>query len=121
MARMSIIVDYEVYDGCEEQFETVMTEHARRTLHEEPGCLGFDVLKPVDETGSPVAGRFMVSEVYADAAAIDSHRNSPRMAAVRETLAPLVKTHTATISRILGEPPQDTGLAPGDLNASNDG
>jgi quinol monooxygenase YgiN len=118
---MSIIVDYEINDGCEEQFETVMTEHARRTLHEEPGCLGFEVLRPVDEAGEPIAGRLMVSEVYADAAAIDAHRNNPRMAIVRKTLAPLVKTRTVVTSRILSEPPLDTGLTPSDLNASNDG
>ncbi len=121
MPQMSIIVAYEINPGSEEALASFLTEHARLTLHEEPGCLRFDVLKPVDDAGLPIISRLMVSEVYTDAAAIAAHRANPRMTSVRTVLEPLVKARTVTMSTVLGGKLRETGLAPEELNASNDG
>ena len=51
------------------------------TREEEPGCLRFEVLKPVDPDGAPIPNRLMVSELYADEAAVAAHERNPRMPA----------------------------------------
>ena len=69
---MSIIVEYETEDGRENEFASLIKDHARRTLFEEPGCLRFEVLKPVDSDGRPIPNLMMVSELYADQTAVDN-------------------------------------------------
>jgi len=117
---MSIIVQYETQDGREEEFASLIKDHARRTLFEEDGCLRFEVLKPVDENGVPIPNRLMVSELYADRTAVDLHNNNPRLATVRAALGPLVKSRKMTLAQVLDQP-EDEGMTPDELNASNDG
>lgn len=117
---MSIIVEYETQDGREEEFASLMKDHARRTLFEEDGCLRFEVLKPVDEDGVPIPNRLMVSELYADHTAVDLHKNNPRLATVRAAFEPLLKSRKLTIAEVLDQP-EDEGMTPEELNASNDG
>ena len=119
--RMSIIVEYETHDGREEEFAALIRDHARRTLFEEPGCLRFEVLKPVDENGAPIANRMMVSEVYADHTAVTVHVNNPRLATVREAFATLVKSRRPILSQVVDDQADEAGLTPEELNASNDG
>ena len=120
MPQISIIVEYETHDGREEEFAAMIKDHARRTLVEEPGCLRFEVLRPVDANGIPVANRMMVSELYVDQAAVTAHGNSPRLASLRTALGPLLKSRKLTIAEIVDGQAQETGLAPNELNASND-
>jgi autoinducer 2-degrading protein len=119
LPQMSIIVDYEIQDGREDEFAALIKDHARRTLFEEDGCLRFEVLKPVDERGAPIPNRLMVSELYADKTAVDLHTNNPRLATVRTAFAPLIKSRRLTIAEVLDEP-DDEGMTPEELNASND-
>jgi quinol monooxygenase YgiN len=118
---MSIIVEYETHDGREEEFAGLIKDHARRTLFEEDGCLRFEVLKPVDENGDPIPNRLMVSELYADQTAVALHTGNPRLATVRTALQPLVKSRRMILSQITGDDSAEAGLAPDELNASNDG
>lgn len=120
MPKMTIVVDYEIHEGREAEFAALIKDHARRTRLEEPGCLRFEVLKPVDDKGAPIANRMMVSELYADPAAVTVHGNSPRLALVRASLAPLLKSRKVTLAQAVDEPDEETGLAPDELNASND-
>ena len=120
MPKISIIVEYETHEGREEEFAALIKDHARRTLFEEEGCLRFEVLKPVD-AGAPIPNRMMVSELYADQTAVDLHGNNPRLAIVRAALAPLLKSRRLTLAQVVGEAADDEGLAPEELNASNDG
>lgn len=120
MPQMSIIVEYEIEDGREDEFASLIKDHARRTLFEEDGCLRFEVLKPVDENGEPVANRLMVSELYADRTAVDLHNNNPRLATVRAAFGPLLKSRKLTLAELVDEP-DDEGMTPAELNASNDG
>ncbi|MEQ1944867.1 putative quinol monooxygenase [Mesorhizobium sp. VNQ89] len=118
---MSVIVEYEIHDGREGDFAALMKDHARRTLFEEDGCLRFEVLEPVDQTGAPIPGRLMVSELYIDQAALTAHMESPRLAALRSTLGPLLKSRRLLVSQVVSAQAEETGLAPDELNAANDG
>lgn len=121
MPQFSIIVEYEIHDGNEGDFKALISDHARRTLVEEPGCLRFEVLKPVDANGAAIPNRMMVSELYADRAALAAHNDNSRLPALRAALAPLVKSRKLTVSEVVNGPAPETGLAPDELNASNDG
>jgi len=118
--QISIVVEYELHPGREDDFTALLRDHARRSLFEEDGCLRFDVLKPVDENGAPITNRMMVSEVYADQTAVDAHMANPRLAALRATTAPMLKSRRLMMSHILDDRGEETGLAPEELNASND-
>ncbi len=121
MPRITVIVDYEINDGSAEAFETVIRDHARRTLIEEPGCIRFDVLRPRDGAGALLKNRIMLVEVYADDAAFAAHGDSARLAALRPVLAPLTKSRHLTVAEMIDDRPEDQGLTPDELNASNDG
>ena len=121
MPQMSVIVEYEIHDGREEDFTALMKDHARRTLFEEDGCLRFEVLKPVDETGAQIPGRLMVSELYTDRGAFATHMESPRLEALRTRLGPLLKSRRVLVSRLVDHQADEAGLAPDELNAANDG
>lgn len=120
MSQISIIVEYELHPGRDGDFATMMKDHARRTLAEEDGCLRFDVLKPLDEDGTPVADRIMVSEIYVDRQAVDMHMANPRLAALRAAMAPMLKSRRLVMSTMLVDRIEEAGLSPEDLNASND-
>ena len=120
MPQIAIIVEYELHEGREAEFTSLIKDHARRTLFEEDGCLRFEVLKPVDADGAPVPNRMMVSELYADQTAVDLHGNNPRLAIVRAAFGPLLKSRKLKMAQIVEEA-TDEGLTPDELNASNDG
>jgi quinol monooxygenase YgiN len=120
VTQICIIVEYETHDGREEEFASLIKDHARRTLFEEDGCLRFEVLKPVDADGTPIPNRMMVNELYADQTAVDLHGNNPRLAIVRAAFGPLLKSRKLTLAQIVDDPDEE-GLAPDELNASNDG
>ena len=120
MPQISIIVEYETHEGREEEFASLIKDHARRTLFEEEGCLRFEVLKPLDADRKPIPNRMMVSELYADQTAVDLHGANPRLAIVRAALTPLLKSRKLTLAEVLDEPDEE-GLTPDELNASNDG
>lgn len=79
MPAVTIIVEFETIEGKSAEFERIMLDHARRTLHEEPGCLRFEVIRPVNEAGTPRETALIVNELYADDAAVAAHRANPRM------------------------------------------
>jgi autoinducer 2-degrading protein len=120
VSQISIIVEYEAHEGREEEFTSLIRDHARRTLFEEEGCLRFEVLKPIDAEGSPIPNRMMVSELYADQTAVDLHGSNPRLAIVRAAFMPLLQSRKVTLAEVLDDPDEE-GLTPAELNASNDG
>ncbi|MGO4571121.1 putative quinol monooxygenase [Microvirga sp. 2TAF3] len=107
MTEIAIIVEFETLEGREEEFTTVIREHAKRTLEEEAGCLRFEVIKPVEADGTPVPNRVMVNELYADRAAVTAHEQSPRMPIVGATIAPLLKSRRLIYAEMIraGERP----------------
>ncbi len=118
--EFSIIVEYETEDGREDEFLQIIRDHARRTLEEEPGCLRFEVLKPVERSGAPIPNRIIVSEYYASYSAVESHENNPRLQRVRSAVAPLVKSRRLVLSKALQQRPAEHGIRPENLNAAND-
>jgi autoinducer 2-degrading protein len=97
--RISIIVEYETQEGREQEFASLIKDHARRTLFEEEGCLRFEVLKPVDAGGRPIPDRMMVSELYADQTAVDAHGQNPRLASRAWAAAQVAPAHNFRTGR----------------------
>lgn len=121
MSGWAIIIEFEVHEGRAGEFAALMREHARRTLDEEPGCLRFEVLQPIERDGRASPNRFLVSELYAGEAAAAHHEGNPRMPALRSAMEPLVKSRRSILARVLDGQQMDEGLRPEDLNSSNDG
>ncbi|MER2536565.1 MAG: putative quinol monooxygenase [Rhizobiaceae bacterium] len=121
MPHWSIIVEFETQDGREDDVAALLGDHARRTLSEEDGCLGFEVLRPIERDGRPVPGKVIVSETYAGEAAVSAHEAGPRMQPLGAALAPLVKSRRKIFSLVAGSGQPEAGLTPEQLNASNDG
>jgi len=120
MPQMSIIVEYEINEGSMEDFSSLIRDHARRTLAEEPGCLRFEILQPVDDTGQPIVNRMMVSELYADETAARAHGNRPRLNSLRSALGHLVKSRKQVTARVENDDAEDSWLTTEEINASND-
>lgn len=120
VAEMTIIVEFETLEGAEPEFIRVISDHAQRTLNEEPGCLRFDVIKPLGQDGQPLPNKIMVNELYADEAAVEAHNANPRMVPLRAATGPLLKSRRLILARSLADRPTDTGKLPSELNAAND-
>ena len=116
---MTIIVEFETHEGCEEQFLALLTDHALRTLQEEAGCLRFDIVRPLGDDRAPIANCILLCEIYADEPALAAHERSPRLPAFRTATAPFLKSRRLVLGRALGRRARD-GLPPEELNASND-
>ena len=90
MPQIAIIVEFETLPGQQASFEALIREHARRSLAEEPGCLRFEILHALDETGHRIPDRVLVNELYADRAAVTAHRNTERMPKLGAAISPLL-------------------------------
>ena len=77
MTALTIIVEFETREGREDEFITLIREHARKTLEEEPGCLRFEVIKPIERDGTPIPNNVMVNELYANEAAVTAIHDFP--------------------------------------------
>ncbi len=121
VSAYSIIVEYETVEGGEAEFCALMGEHARRTLDDEPGCLRFELLRPIDEDGRPIARRFIVSALYANRSALAAHRRTPGVQRLLTAMEPFVVKRRPTISQTVFPAETDHGLRPEELNAANDG
>jgi autoinducer 2-degrading protein len=84
------------------EFKALITEHARRSLTEEPGCRQFDVAQdPKDAT------KFALWEVYDDEKAFEFHRGTPRMAENGKKIAELITSRELRVLNMLpGDKPQ---------------
>ncbi len=65
-----------------EAFIQATLENARNTVRE-PGNLRFDVLQQADDPD-----RFVLYEVYRDAAGMEAHKQTPHYAAWRDAVGP---------------------------------
>lgn len=102
METLALIVEYETHPGNEGEFLDAMRAHARACLAEEPGCLRFEVLRPLDEQGQPIPNRFMANELFAGEAALAAHRATPRWQAIAERFRVLLARRNPTLCRIEG-------------------
>jgi quinol monooxygenase YgiN len=97
MSRIGIVVEFTPKPDCHAAFDTLIREHARATLAEEPGCQRFDVLQPIGTDGKSDTGKIMLVEVYENMAAFDAHRANPRLPRVAAAYAPLLDGRKLTI------------------------
>jgi len=96
MARIGIIVEFHMEESNHAAFTSIISEHARLTKAEEPGCQQFDVLQPMSK-GEPDRTKVMLVEVYADDAAFKAHGDNPRLARVRDSYASLISGRTLSL------------------------
>jgi autoinducer 2-degrading protein len=100
MSRICIVVEFTPKPGCFDAFHAHISAHAKATLAEEPGCERFDVMRVLDDKGTPDGAKIMLVEVYKDMDAVISHRANPRMPIVAEGTKPLLDGRTLTICAI---------------------
>ena len=77
-------VQVHVKPECVAAFATVTLENACESIHE-PGIARFDVLQQNDDPA-----RFVLVEVYRDAAAPARHKETAHYARWRDTVAPMM-------------------------------
>jgi quinol monooxygenase YgiN len=75
---IALVVSLQVVPGRLEEFTAAIKENAERSFADEPGCLYFDVVQDVADDH-----HFLFYELYADEAAVESHRAAPHFAAWR--------------------------------------
>jgi quinol monooxygenase YgiN len=97
MSRICIVVEFTPKPGCYDAFFAHISEHARATLAEEPGCERFDVMHALDESGAANGKTVMLVEVYTDMDAVVAHRANPRMPIVGAGSAPLLDGRKLTL------------------------
>ncbi len=85
MGKVAVVGDISAHPGAFAEYLELMRAHAAAS-REEPGCLRFDVLVPLEG-----GGRLLVYELFEHRAALEAHRTSARMEAFREKTRPLVK------------------------------
>lgn len=70
-------VEFTIRDDKVAAFEAAIMANARASLREEPGCRQFDVCRdPAD------ARRFLLYELYDDAASVQAHLQAPHFLAM---------------------------------------
>ncbi|NKB57484.1 MAG: hypothetical protein GKS00_14255 [Alphaproteobacteria bacterium] len=79
MAKIALIVEFNVKAEHRVAFITLLREHAEGTVQEEEGCVQFDVLLPNEN------GRVFLYEVYRDEVALKAHMASERLANTRSS------------------------------------
>lgn len=77
-------VHVHVKPECVEAFEAATRVNARLSLLE-PGVLQFEVLQQAEDSA-----RFVLVEVYRDAAAAAAHKETPHYPVWRDTVAPMM-------------------------------
>ncbi len=72
MALFVLIAEIQVKPESVEKFIPLILANAHAAVHTEPGCYQFDVTQQADDPT-----KFVFYEVYADAAAFESHGKQP--------------------------------------------
>jgi quinol monooxygenase YgiN len=97
---ITVIVEYEVEPANRATLVAIISAHARRTLNEEPGCIWFDVIYPMDQTGEQASDRLVIFEIYRDAEAFDKHRASSNLPLYFANTSPLIKNRRPIVGTI---------------------
>ena len=87
--KVSLLVEVTLKDGQKEAFVARVSDHAKRCLEREPGCLSFSVLCPDD-----MPNTVYLCEIYADDDAITHHLGTDYMAQYLEDTGPMVADKT---------------------------
>jgi len=79
---ISIFVTIKVKPGYADQFREASLGDSQGSVRDEPGCFRFDILQNTNDPNT-----FHLYEVYADDAALESHRNAPHYKKWRSIVA----------------------------------
>ncbi|MEW5983106.1 MAG: antibiotic biosynthesis monooxygenase [Acidobacteriota bacterium] len=82
-------------------FRNATAENARHSARE-PGVARFDVIQQQDDPT-----RFVLVEVYRDAAAVAAHKETAHYLAWRETVAPLMAEARSSVKYVNAYPADD--------------
>ncbi|MDJ0608914.1 MAG: putative quinol monooxygenase [Kiloniellales bacterium] len=85
MSAIALSVELVLVPGAMDGFLSRVAQHRETVLAKEPGCLGFDILVP-EESDNTV----LLHEVYADAAAVETHLGTPHMQAYLADTGPMI-------------------------------
>ena len=69
---ISIFVTIRIKEGFADEFSELSLGDAEGSTRDEPGCYRFDILRNAEDSNL-----FHLYEVYADDAALDTHREAP--------------------------------------------
>jgi quinol monooxygenase YgiN len=92
----SLVVQMTVRPGRREEFLAGMAVNAEASVRDEPGCLRFDVCSVEGDED-----RFLLYELYADAAAFAAHRSAPHFAQWRTVAEQVVESQVNTAGELL--------------------
>ena len=92
----SLMVQMQVRPGRRAEFLAGMAANAEASVRDEPGCLRFDVCA----VGSD-ENRFVLYELYTDAAAFEAHKASPHFAQWRTVAEQVVVGQVNTPGELL--------------------
>lgn len=95
MSKIALVVEFQIKSNRREDFLAVMRDHAAGTLADEEGCVQFDILLPQEDDG-----RILLYEVYRDEAALEEHRQSPRLARTRASYDDMIETRTINVCTV---------------------
>lgn len=77
-----IVAPIQIKEGFKEQYINGLMENAGGAVHDEPGCLRFDVVQDAVESN-----RIWLYEVYTDEAAFHAHAQAPHFLKFRDLSA----------------------------------
>jgi len=92
----SLMVQMQVRPGKRQEFLAGITANAEASVRDEPGCLRFDVCS-VDGDGD----RFLLYELYTDAAAFAAHKAAPHFAQWRQVAEQVLAGQVNTPGELL--------------------
>jgi (4S)-4-hydroxy-5-phosphonooxypentane-2,3-dione isomerase len=93
-SRFAITVTFEIDQKSFENFLPLMHENAKASVREEPGCLRFDVLLPVEISTRRTV---FLYEVYESRAAFDTHLSSPHFLSFDEATRDMIVAKSVTL------------------------
>ncbi len=79
---LALIVEFRIHDAHVAAFEVAITENARASREDEPGCRQFDVCRDPNDPQL-----FFLYELYDDDAAIQAHLQSAHFQAMNAATA----------------------------------
>ena len=92
----SLLVQMQVRPGRRDEFLAAIAVNAAASVRDEPGCLRFDVCGVESDEN-----RFLLYELYADAAAFAAHKAAPHFAEWRAVATRVLADQVNTPGRLL--------------------
>jgi autoinducer 2-degrading protein len=92
----TVVVDFSIKSGFEEQFQAAVLMQAENSLSLEKDCHKFDVCKDPKRSG-----KFLLYELYTDDLAFDLHLKSQHFLDFDKLVSPWIETKTVQILTLL--------------------